>query len=64
MRWGNKNRHVKEYERHVITRFAWLPITIKGETRWLEKCHIKAYFCFGPFTCRKYWEYEEFVDEG
>ena len=63
MRWGNKNKDVREYERHVITRFAWLPIRIKGETRWLEKCRIKAYFWFGPFSGRKYWEYEEFVDE-
>lgn len=64
MRWGHKSKYQTEYKRYIITRFAWLPIRIKGETRWLEKCHIRAYFWFGNLSGKKYWEYEEFVDEG
>jgi hypothetical protein len=64
MRWGKPCYQPQEYERHLITRFAWLPIRIKGETRWLEKYCIRAYFWFGSVSGRKYWEYEEFVDEG
>lgn len=62
MRWGKRIEKPKAYERHLITRFAWLPITIKGETRWLEKCHIWAYYWIGGYTGKKYWEYEEFAE--
>lgn len=63
MRWHSKKRRPAQYERHLITRFAWLPITINGETRWLEKCPIWGYFWIGSVSGRKYWEYEEFADE-
>ena len=31
----------RPYEKHIITKFAWLPIRIGRETRWLEKVRIK-----------------------
>lgn len=63
MRWNSKKHKPHAYERHLVYRFAWLPITIKGETRWLERCPIWAHFWIGGVSGRKYWEYEEFADE-
>ena len=53
----------KPYERHTITKFAWLPMRINGETRWLEKVHIRCYYWVGLLSGKIYWEYLEFVDE-
>lgn len=52
----------KPYEEHIITKFAWFPVRIGAETRWLEKCHIKAYYWVGSISGRVYWECEEFVE--
>ena len=60
MRW--KTSEYKERERHVIRKFAFLPIKIKNEVRWLEFVKIKAYYWYGSMSGNIYWEYEEFVD--
>ena len=62
MRWGIKIPEPKVYKRYLITRFAWLPIMINGETRWLEKCYIWAYYWNSSTSNRKHWVYLEFAN--
>ena len=62
MRWIIDKTERKEYERHVIRKFAFFPIRIDNEIRWLEFVNIEAYYWLGRFTSNKYWEYERFVD--
>lgn len=52
----------RPYEEHIITKFAWLPICIGRETRWLEKVRIKRYYWIGCISGRMHWENVEFVD--
>lgn len=52
----------KQYERQIIQKFAFFPIRINGEVRWLEWVNIKAYYWIGFLTGNIYWEYEAFVD--
>ncbi len=52
------------HEIATFTKFAWKPITIGKETRWLEKVTFIGYYWIGPVTGRTYWEYIEFVDGG
>lgn len=59
MRWKEK---FGEGEVHTIRKFAFFPIRIKDETRWLEFVKIKAYYWRGKISGSKYWEYLEFVD--
>lgn len=60
MKW--KVNKYMPYERHVIHKFAYFPIRIKNEVRWLEFVNIEAYYWYGAFSGRKYWEYERFID--
>jgi hypothetical protein len=41
--------------------FAFLPVQIKGETRWLEFVHVKGYYWFGA-SGNWWWENIEFID--
>lgn len=52
----------RPYEEHIITKFAWLPIRIGWETRWLKKVRIKRYYWISDISGRMYWENVEFVD--
>ena len=52
----------RPYEEHIITKFAWLPISIGWETRWLEKVRIKRYYWISDISGCMYWENVEFVD--
>jgi len=60
MRWTSDKK--KPYERHVIRKFAFFPIRIDNEVRWLEFVNVEAYYWYGAYTGNKYWEYERFVD--
>ena len=42
MRWKNKKHKAGDTE--VITKFLWLPLSIKGETRWLENASYKVVY--------------------
>lgn len=53
----------KSYEIAKFTKFAWKPITIGKETRWLEKVSFIGYYWIGLATGNTYWEYLKFVDE-
>lgn len=41
MRWGTKQPEYKVGDVRFVRKFLWLPMTIDGETRWLETACIK-----------------------
>ncbi len=52
--------------RKTKTKFLWWPITIDGETRWLEIATIeyRVYYDYGLFNDRYYyWEPLNFIDK-
>jgi hypothetical protein len=56
--WGNKKK--------IKTKFLWLPITIDGETRWLETATIEYRVdCERDFVYNKYyfWKPLNFIEE-
>lgn len=62
MRWTTNKTERKEYERHVIRKFAFFPIRIGSEVRWLEFVNVEAYYWIGKSSGWTYWEYVKFVD--
>ena len=44
MRW---KVNCKDGDTRIITKFLWFPVTIEGETRWLEMANIKQRFYLG-----------------
>lgn len=60
----NPRKNHKAFESFVIEKFAWKPICIGNEIRWLEKVKVRGYYWVGAVTGRIYWEWEEFIDEG
>ena len=48
----------------VTHRFLWLPLTINGETRWLEKPKVRWRICFtrGIFDNYHEWYPNSFID--
>ena len=44
-------------DERIITKFAWLPIRIANEVRWLETVHIRQVHAV------RYWHDHEFVDK-
>ena len=42
--------------------FAFFPVEINGETRWLEFVKVRGYYWIGSFTGTWWWENIEFVD--
>ena len=49
------------FEQRIIKKFAWFPIEIDREIRWLEKVAIKQRYLVYNYT--RYWENLCFVDE-
>ena len=45
MRFGKSIEYYKDKKHKEV--FAWLPITVNGQTRWLEKVKIKGYYYVG-----------------
>jgi hypothetical protein len=42
MRWGKLKNHKKGQTR-VIIKFLWKPVTLQGQTRWLELAKVKQW---------------------
>lgn len=66
MKWTyTETREPQVGEFRIKTKFAWLPIHLKGEARWLEKVTIKQEYCkyMGATEYFKLWEDIEFMEE-
>jgi len=61
MRWNSKNKYES---RKVITRkwFAWLPITIDHEVRWLEYVTVEGYWFTGIVSGSWLFIAQRFID--
>lgn len=59
MRFKSKRENYKTIRK---TWFALLPVTVNGETRWLERVTVEGYYWFGPIFGNWYWEPQRFVD--
>jgi hypothetical protein len=63
MRWKQRMEPIYQPENHyVIHVFAWLPISIDRETRWLEWCDIKANYTHTGWGSGSPWVYLNFVE--
>ncbi len=60
MRFGKIKESNKTIQRSW---FAFLPVTICGETRWLEKITVEGYWWHGPITKNWWWESKKFIDK-
>ena len=65
MRWY-KPRPIDRGTKRTIVKFAWLPVTISGETRWLERVAIRQEYvsdgCNGGYYYTG-WSNIEFDDD-
>lgn len=64
MRWRHKI--YQEGDQRLVKRFLWLPLTLKDETRWLEKARIAqvlVHKCDGVNHFLA-WENTQFYDPG
>ena len=50
------------YETIVRRYFAWWPVEIDGDWRWLEWVEVRGYWWQGQITERWYWEGKEFIN--
>lgn len=62
MRW--KPKKYNRIDRKITTRrfFAWIPILLDGEYRWLEFVTVEGFWWLGKASGRWYWESEKFID--
>jgi hypothetical protein len=60
MRLGRSNKRPLDNQCHVFQRFLWLPLTIDGETRWLEITKIEMKY--HRAGAGDYWEIIRFVN--
>jgi len=64
MRCKSKNRNkALQRQEEVRTFFAWYPITINGETRWMETVTVRGYWFIGMLTNEVRFNELEFVDQ-
>ena len=63
MRWNVNRNKIKPYEPYIIEKFALFPICINDEYRWLEQVKIQAHYWIGPYSGKKYVEYDKFIDD-
>lgn len=61
MRWKAKPK-LQENEHQVVKKFAWRPIRIGNETRWLEMVVVERYYWIGPISGARHWEHVRFID--
>lgn len=62
MKWKDRERKERKSEEIIIRKtFAFFPIKIKGEKRWLEFVKIKGYWWKGA-SGNWWWESIDFVD--
>jgi hypothetical protein len=59
MRFNSKKKDSVIIERKW---FAFFPITINGETRWLEIVKVRGYYWLGLSSGNWYWHSLDFVD--
>lgn len=51
-------------EQKIVSYFAFLPVTIKGETRWLEKVTIlKEWYGYFEGLSQRSWHNIKFIDK-
>ncbi len=68
MRWKKKDKSIPKHgQLRTLSKFLWLPVTIEGETRWLEKANI-VYKCvyynifeYGVLDTVKHFKWEPFA---
>lgn len=60
MRW--KVNSYRPNEKHIVRKFAFFPIRIDNEIRWLEFVNVERYYWYGATTGNKYWRYTRFID--
>jgi hypothetical protein len=59
MRWQGP----KDHTRRVRRWFAWWPVTIRQETRWLERVAVQQQYSTFLSGGGGYWRNQDFVDE-
>jgi hypothetical protein len=52
----------KDKEEVVRKWFAFLPVNINGDERWLETVTVKGYWWYGSYSGNWWWTSIEFVD--
>lgn len=52
----------RQFETRIITKFAILPVTIRTETRWLERVTIKQRVGWNMHSYVHEWMNEKFID--
>jgi len=65
MEWGNKERTYPKFgDKRTITKFAFLPIKIGNQTRWLQTVTLEQEYITGGAADIIYaeWENRKFVD--
>ena len=59
MRFKSKKQHGIIIERKW---FAFFPVSINGETRWLEFVKVRGYYYLNDLYDKWYWNSKDFVD--
>lgn len=54
----------KKKDRVIIERkwFAFFPVSINGETRWLESVNVRGYYWLNSYSYVWHWNSMDFVD--
>jgi hypothetical protein len=62
MRWRDER---KVGDKRLETWFAWFPVRINDETRWLETVRVlqRRNYMQGQYVCQFFWENINFADE-
>ena len=61
MKFGKTFENYKD--KKTKTCFAWLPIRINGEVRWLEKVTLRGYYYVGMLTGKVRFMKQGFIDK-
>lgn len=61
MKWGTKFKDVKDIKEKTF--FAWRPVTLRGETRWLETVTVTGCYFVGVLTEKCYFMAKSFKDK-
>ena len=63
MKWNGVDRPLLGQTRTIV-QFAWFPITILGETRWLQSVGINQILMMGVSACdESEWVNTNFIDK-
>lgn len=62
MKWfKHKRAYIPDGKLETVTGFAWLPITIDDETRWLERVTVEYQWFAGYLTALPCWTRKRFL---